>query len=1107
MRTGQKRKRSTANNDITSSTTTSNNNNNNTSSNNTNRGRQRLQRASKDKVYAERLAAAGNNDHDFNGLLSNSNSGGIDDSINESSKVGACASSQQSNGNGSKRSTRSSKSIASKSNNSTSNTTTTRSKRTKSTRRNTEKVLSPPPPNWPFTSNSSSNSSAKVSGGKAAKGVDNCGRKKSTRGNSSGKSGGDKLSLPPNWPFTEPTVAKGGAAKGGGAKKKSSSSRGSSSKGSTSCESTTSADSGSGGDKSSLKQKKSNSATDKHKQQPVAPCKQSLQQLRQEEEDKGDDVGKEEIMSTTRSTRSGKVREMKSTAVSKSKQEECGDLVDSDEDSAEKKKLPVSMKQPTIDKLSPPTSISTSKSPTVSTTKATAAASTKSYTKPTSIDKLSPPTLQNHTEPVSKATAAPKTTKSSTTIDKLSPPTLQSNTKPSKPKLTAPKAKAASKTTKTTTDWSCNRCTLLNNNRKKKCTACGTPRYLTVGLDGTFALDENRGSSSASARMNSTGKVNDNAAGEESGVPSSYCAAAAADEEGEQSEESQQSQLSAMIDAPVFTRSRRREHLSLTQSSSPTKPVNAKEDEVKVEAKEGDNTRNDEDNDQPEENDESQSSSNHIPLQLEQQQEQQNKESEQQPSEFKQWIQKRHEKKREKKAKKRQRRKSLVPTKVVNVRPFVNGEHILLDSNDASMNANVDGEQSESSQQQQQILEAVVEISVLCRIEERSNVEPTGAASEDNERGEQSTPQESDSSEKPLIDEEESVCQERPMEDEGSMEQKLPQGSAIKEVLPQNEEGSSITETRPVDGDDLIAKLAASTLLNMQCVSVGAPSSDQVPPQKDQVSVTSPCLKESVDDSTLAAKSEVDKPSSEEIPEEVLQQQPEEVTDHDNTVNKPIDKDDCAKEVVADVCRHDDTAKLPADSFNRGNNNIFNYDETSQVPNHDECNNKLNEQECSTSSVSDGRQKEETLPPNEASHKKDEDKSQQNQGQVAYHEEAKRDLAISTTYPSNSQGVASIHSPFIQMTQQLPDFDYMSQVCYYVLFITQITLNLFHDRLNLTIFSVSGFIWYPNELYGQDSPASGRKKIYRGSSSKFKCQDFVIRSTTRATSRDKGCPS
>jgi len=1096
MRTGQKRKRPTAN-DIISSTT-NNNSNNNTSSNNNNRGRQRLQRASKDKVYAERLAAS-SNDNDFNGLLSNNNNGsGIDDSINESSRVGACAS----NGNGSKRSTRSSKSIASKStsnksssNNSTSNNTTTRSKRTRS-RKGTEKVLSPPPPNWPFTSNSSSGTSSKVSGGKAAKGVDNKGgKKKSTRGNSS-SSGGDKLSLPPNWPFTEPTVAKGGAAKGGGAKaggakKKSSSSRGSGSKGSTSCESST-------GVSTNVVDDDKKKKGQKYKQQPVAPRKQSLQQLRKEEEQDDDVVGKEEIMSTTRSTRSGR-SQRKSSAASKSEQKECAndnELVDSDEDNeVEKKKLPVSMKQPTIDKLSPPTSISSTKSSAV-VSKKSGGVSSKKNTKPTSIDKLSPPTLQNHTEPVSKAKAVPKTTKSSATIDKLSPPTLQSNTKPAPAKAKTASRPAAS--SKTTTDWSCNRCTLLNTNRKKKCTACGTPRYLTVGLDGTFALDESRGSSGSTAAVREETK---------SCEASSNCAAAAnaaEDDEGDQSEESQQSQLSAMIDAPVFTRSRRREHLSLTQSSSPTKPVNAKEDEVKVEAKEGDNTRNDEDNDQPEENDESQSSSNHIPPQLEQQQEkQQNEDSEQQPSEFKQWIQKRHEKKREKKAKKRQRRKSLVPVKVVTVRPFVNGEHILLDSNDVSMN--VDGEQSQSSQQQQQILEAVVEISVLCRIEERSNVLSTdgGAASEDKVRGEQSTPQGSDSNEKPLKVAEKSACQERPMEDD-SMEQKLPQGSASEES---EEESSTAETTRPTD-DDLIAKLAASTLLNMQGVSAEIPSSElQVPPQQDQACATSPCLKESVDDSTLAAKSEADKPSSEENPEKVVQQQPKEVTDHHNTVNKPIDKDDCAEE-VADVCRHDDTAKLPADTLNGGNNNIFNYDETSQVPNHDECNNKLNEQECSTSSVSDGRQKEETLPPNEASHKKDEDKSQQNQGQVAYHEEAKRDLAISTTYPSNSQGVASIHSPFIQMTQQLPDFDYMSQVCYYVLFITQITLNLFHDRLNLIIFFVSGFIWYPNELYGQDSPASGRKKIYGGGcASKFKCQDFVIRSTKRATSRGKGWTS
>jgi len=1027
MRTGQKkRKRPTANNDITSSTTTSSNNNNNTSSNNNNRGRQRLQRASKDKVYAERLAAAGN-DNDFNCLLStnNDNNGsGIDDNIN-TQEVGACAMSQQSNTNGSKRSTRSSKSTTTsfKSTANTSTSNSTRSKRSRSTRRNTEKVLSPPPPNWPFTSNSTSSNKG---GGKTAKGVDNKGGRKKSIRDGNGKSSGDKLSLPPNWPFTESTSksAKSAAKAGGGGKKKSSSSRGTSSrksKDSTSCESSTGVSTNVVVDDD--KKKKGQ----KYKQQPVAPRKQSLQQLRKEEEEQDVDVvGKEEIMSTTRSTRSGKVREMKSTAAAakaKSVDKECAghsELVDSDEDNdeVEKKKVPVSMKQPTIDKLSPPTSISSTKSSAV-VSKKSGGVSSKKKTK-SICDKLSPPTLQNHTEPVSKAKAAPKTTKPSASIDKLSPPTLQNHTKPA-PSKAAPKAKA------TTTDWSCNRCTLLNNNRKKKCTACGTPRYLTVGLDGTFALDESRSGGGSTAAVREETK-------------SCEAAAANADEdedEGEQSEESQQSQLSAMIDAPVFTRSRRKEHLSLTQPSSPIpKPVAAK-DKVEAQAKEDIIDYND-CNDQPEENDGSQSSSNHIPLQLEQQQqeEQQNEDNEA-PSEFKQWIQKRHEKKREKKAKKRQRRKSLVPVKVVTVRPLVNGEHILLDSNDASMN--VDEEQSESSQQQQQqlALEAVVEISVLCRIEERSNEQQSGAAaSEDNERGEQSTPQESDSSEKPLKDAEKSVCQERPMEDEGNMEQKLPQGSTSEEVQPKSEEESSTTETtRPTD-DDLITKLAASTLLNMQGVSVEIPSSElQGPAQQDQVSD----LKESAHDSTLTAKSEAGKPSSKEIPEDAIH--PEKVTDH---INKQLDKDDCAEE-VADVCRHDDTVKLAADTLNGGgNSSIFNYDEISQSNNIECSSNKLNEQE---SYICDGRQKEETLISNENPRKKDDDKSQQNQVQVAYHEEAKRDQATSTKYPSNSQGVASIHSPFIQMTQQLPDFDYMSQVRYYVLFITQITLNLFHVNL------------------------------------------------------------
>ena len=39
-----------------------------------------------------------------------------------------------------------------------------------------------------------------------------------------------------------------------------------------------------------------------------------------------------------------------------------------------------------------------------------------------------------------------------------------------------------------------------------------------------------------------------------------------------------------------------------------------------------------------------------------------------------------------------------------------------------------------------------------------------------------------------------------------------------------------------------------------------------------------------------------------------------------------------------------------------------------------------------------------------------------------------RELASSTSHPESSQGASSVDSPFIPMTQQLPDFDYLSQV-------------------------------------------------------------------------------
>ncbi len=97
-------------------------------------------------------------------------------------------------------------------------------------------------------------------------------------------------------------------------------------------------------------------------------------------------------------------------------------------------------------------------------------------------------------------------------------------------------------------DWSCTQCTCSNSCRRKKCQACGIPRYLMIDFDGSYRMNYDGGWCS----RNNT----------------SLAATASTDSFSSQEGKSQQQlQLFAMMDAPVDTRSRRKERLSQTQVS------------------------------------------------------------------------------------------------------------------------------------------------------------------------------------------------------------------------------------------------------------------------------------------------------------------------------------------------------------------------------------------------------------------------------------------------------------------------------------------------------------------------------------------------------------
>ena len=272
----------------------------------------------------------------------------------------------------------------------------------------------------------------------------------------------------------------------------------------------------------------------------------------------------------------------------------------------------------------------------------------------------------------------------------------------------------------TKTDWSCKRCTLLNTNRRKKCQACGTPRYLTVSTDGIFTLDEgkcqmNDASSAIAASASNPSPGQDASSSllelnQQQQQPS---------QDGE-SGESQQSQLSAMIDAPVFTRSRRKVHLSQQIEIGMA-------DDNEDEGNDNDNNNNDQ---------QSQHDSSNLSLH-------EPKNNQDEDSGLRQWIQKRHANKREK----RGRRKSvkngstssaLGDTKAVKVRVTVGEHDVMLHIENCESNVSVKfgGGGKYDLYKQQEFLEAIVPISVLSRIESQKNSPPSEL---DNERVEKQT--------------------------------------------------------------------------------------------------------------------------------------------------------------------------------------------------------------------------------------------------------------------------------------------------------------------------------------------------------------------------------
>lgn len=125
---------------------------------------------------------------------------------------------------------------------------------------------------------------------------------------------------------------------------------------------------------------------------------------------------------------------------------------------------------------------------------------------------------------------------------------------------------AASAATDFNGSWTCLRCTLLNGIRRKNCEVCGSPRGLSMDEDGKLSIDE---SSDVGADFTVDMIKEDGAEGDAS-ISSSHAQSCQATGIGS-NERQRQSQMSDIFDAPVGTRSRRRQTQSTERIQNPAK--------------------------------------------------------------------------------------------------------------------------------------------------------------------------------------------------------------------------------------------------------------------------------------------------------------------------------------------------------------------------------------------------------------------------------------------------------------------------------------------------------------------------------------------------------
>lgn len=274
------------------------------------------------------------------------------------------------------------------------------------------------------------------------------------------------------------------------------------------------------------------------------------------------------------------------------------------------------------------------------------------------------------------------TSKNPSPVNPLSPPKPLKSTKTT----SSVTDKSIPSTTPSTT-WTCKRCTLVNQSkRRKKCEACGTPRNLALSPDGSLALadSEDCGDSMGNSAVKENSAVDieyqrnictgdadenkkirvdepdqafndlgNNHASSSNGFSCFQSANSNSSSESSSSHGTHQNiaakpdaidLFSAMIDAPVSTRSRTRSKLN------PAPPPQHERSST------------------PMENDSQQTPSQRKLNEG-------NDQSSSQPSELKQWLQKRHKVKKEIRRRKRISKASDIVE--VKVRPLVAGEFVI----------------------------------------------------------------------------------------------------------------------------------------------------------------------------------------------------------------------------------------------------------------------------------------------------------------------------------------------------------------------------------------------------------------------------------------------